>query len=108
MKLWTECNAETYFADETAIAYWNCQVRIGDSTVAVIYEDEDGSEISYTGKEESPGHFTLENVAKEGRGSLHMFSPAAKIMEGYWIEGGAEGMWRIHLADAETEADTAA
>jgi hypothetical protein len=29
-------------------------------------------------------------------------------MEGFWIEGGAEGMWRIHLADAETEADTAA
>ncbi|ESY01396.1 hypothetical protein [Mesorhizobium sp. LNJC405B00] len=85
----------------TAEGEWDwgdsCEVRISDGSIAVSYRD-DGQLVVYEGPELEPGHFKLQFSAMNGRATLHRFA-GADILEGHWIEGGNQGMWRIQLDD---------
>ena len=74
-----------------------CEVRLGNSSIAVSYRD-DGELVLYDGPEIEAGHFKLQTKAASGRATLHRFSDD-DILEGYWIEDGYEGMWRIQIDD---------
>lgn len=73
-----------------------CRVRIGDGHIEVTYEQDDGL-VRYSGTEIGSGHFKLKSTEVEGEATLHMFQ-GARVMDGYWVEGQARGMWRVELA----------
>jgi hypothetical protein len=79
-----------------------CQVRIDGTKIVVSYEQHDGRTI-YEGEEVAPGHFTLTCTRKGGRATLHRI-PDENLLEGYWIEGQDQGMWRIALKDKQSSA----
>lgn len=72
-----------------------CEVRIDAGSIAVSYDDEDGP-VVYEGTEEGAGHFRLTAPRVAGRATLHRFY-ADDMLEGFWVESGHEGMWRIQL-----------
>ncbi|MBN9424288.1 MAG: hypothetical protein J0I91_17740 [Candidatus Accumulibacter sp.] len=74
-----------------------CKVTIEGEMISVSY-DIDGVNYRYAGRELAPGHFELSLDNGNGRASLHMF-PNSKWIEGYWVEDGAEGFWRIFLKE---------
>lgn len=74
----------------------DCEVKIGENDIVVSYKDDRGVVI-YKGKEIGQGHYELKCPERNGEGSLHIF-PEGKILDGYWIEEGDEGFWRIFLA----------
>ena len=80
------------YADERG----DCEVKIGDNGIVVSYKDDRGIAI-YKGKEKGQGHYLLECPERNGRANLHMF-PEGEILDGYWIEEGYKGFWRIYLA----------
>jgi len=86
-----------YFNDDEASENYDCVVKIEDGLILVEYELEEGGIAQYEGEEIGAGHFTLEYPEYSGKASLHMF-PDSVILEGSWVEGGARGMWKIHLA----------
>jgi len=56
-------------------------------------------ELLWQGVEQAPGHFRLTKVGDNGSiASLHRF-PGGKTLDGWWLEDGYEGMWRITLSD---------
>ncbi len=82
-----------YFDDSVAEEGFPCEVRLGDGEIVVSYEGDDGF-INYTGKEIGEGHFQLSCASNGGSASLHCFK-GSKILEGFWIEDGVKGFWRI-------------
>jgi hypothetical protein len=76
-----------------------CEVRMSGRKIWISYKGDDGP-ILYEGDEKSPGHFKLLCIAQKGRATLHRF-PDDDILEGFWIESGYQGMWRIQLIDEE-------
>jgi hypothetical protein len=104
MTIWKNVIADTYYADGRAPTLKErdagIEVRIDENEIAVSYEDNDGIVI-YHGNNDGSGHFTLEFNApgRNGRASLHRFLPDGNILEGYWIEDGSMGMWRIELGE---------
>ncbi len=92
----TKAKMDTVFYDETS-AYegQKCEIRINGGEIAVSYEDEDDLAV-YKGKDEGHGHFELERPEKGGKATLHQM-PNSKSLEGYWVEGGYKGFWRIIL-----------
>jgi hypothetical protein len=76
-----------------------CEVRISGNKIWISYEG-DGGPVLYEGDEKSPGHFKLFCNSQKGRATLHRF-PDDDILEGFWIESGYQGMWRIQLIDEE-------
>jgi hypothetical protein len=62
----------------------------------VSYEDDRGV-VNYKGEGKGPGHFALESLERNGKATLHMFE-GSTILEGFWIEEGWKGFWRITLA----------
>ena len=75
---------------------WPCEVRISSGEIAVSYDGDTGP-VTYSGKEVAPGHFKLEVVQPvRGRATLHQM-PGDSVLEGWWIEEGEQGMWRIDL-----------
>ncbi len=75
-----------------------CKVRISDGSIAVSYDEEGVGVITYEGPEVEPGHFRLNAPAVDGQATLHRFQNS-NVLEGWWHQGGARGMWRITLSD---------
>ncbi|MBU2807576.1 hypothetical protein HF285_04675 [Acidithiobacillus ferrooxidans F221] len=95
--------ADTYFDDGSPPALRQRdagEVRIDEREIVVSYEDDDGVVI-YRGNNDGSGHFSLEAPERNGRASLHRFIPNGNFLEGYWIEGGNRGMWRIELGQPD-------
>ena len=74
---------------------FTCEVLIDEKRIVVSYFEE-GKPLSYVGANKKNGHFRLQCNANGGYGTLHKF-PDEDILEGFWIEGGDEGFWRIEL-----------
>jgi hypothetical protein len=95
MPVYRNSKADMYYADGVE-RNEPCEVRIGeDGSIAVSSQAEDGPQV-YEGKEINSGHFTLECARKRGRATLHRV-PGENVLEGWWLEGGEEGMFRIEL-----------
>jgi len=84
-----------YYDNDAAAEGDDCEVKIGNNEIIVSYEEGDGFAM-YRGREISQGHFELQYPENNGKASLHMFA-GSKILEGFWIEDGAKGFWRIYL-----------
>ena len=84
-----ECKVE-YFYDDSYDSQV-CEVII--SPDKIVIEEEHG--VIWTGINDGSGHFHLVNENND-TASLHMFTNG-KILEGFWIESGEQGMWRIHI-----------
>ncbi len=98
MTVWNNCTIDTLYygeqaADTKAPGY---EVRIDENDIVVAYDDDEGW-VEYRGKNNGNGHFQLTCPERKGEATLHQF-PNGEILEGYWIEGGYRGMWRITLA----------
>lgn len=74
-----------------------CKVRIDGRKIVLSYEQHDGLTV-YEGEEVAPGHFSLTCARKGGRAILHRM-PGEDVIEGHWVEGQNQGMWRIQLKD---------
>lgn len=74
-----------------------CEVRVGDGSIAVSYEDG-GTIVVYQGTETEPGHFKLTGRGDgvSGRATLHCFAND-DVLEGWYVENNYEGMWRLIL-----------
>jgi hypothetical protein len=96
MGIWENSLMITAFFDETpAIEDDDCVARIDEKSIEISYDDEDGNVI-YRGKNDGSGHFELNCPERNGHASLHMFKNG-KFVDGYWVEGGYKGFWRIEL-----------
>ncbi len=99
--LWNNCKFDTFYYDREASCDNPCSVEIADGHILVWYDDADESGrhivTTYEGEEISLGHFELSALAKDGRSSLHTFN-GGRFLDGFWVEGGQRGMWRITLA----------
>ena len=72
-----------------------CEVLIDDKNIVVSYFEE-GKPIKYAGANKLDGHFRLQCNENGGYCTLHKFADE-NIMNGFWVEGGAEGFWRVEL-----------
>ena len=95
MSLYPNCRMET-FCVGWEYELQQCEVRIGNGTIAVSYGDSAEGFTVYKGKESSSGHFNLRADNIHGYGTLHLDKEQG-LLEGSWHEEGAEGMWRIEL-----------
>lgn len=87
---------DTIFYDEThALEGEDCEIIINGDEIVVSYDYEDGVTI-YKGKDEGHGHFVLECPEKQGKTTLHQILNS-KFLDGFWIEEGYRGFWRITL-----------
>ena len=96
MAVWHNCKMDTVSyraADEDE----PCEVKIDENVIVVSYFD-DGGAVNYVGANDGTGHFKLDCKERDGQATLHMFE-GGRFLEGYWIEGGYRGFWRIRLAD---------
>jgi hypothetical protein len=96
MPVWEDARVDTVYYDER-VADENapCDVRIDGDQIVVSYEDEEGK-VVYTGKSHGPGHYHLAAPERKGTATLHKFE-GSKFLEGFWIEDGWKGFWRITL-----------
>jgi len=85
-----------YYDDMPAYEGENCEVKIDGDEIVVSYKDEQGR-VLYKGREKGQGHYILECPERRGKASLHRF-PEEKFLDGYWVEEGTRGFWRIYLA----------
>ena len=86
-----------FFDDTVAYEDEECVVRIDEKSIKVSYDDYEGNAI-YRGKNDGSGHFELNCPEKDGHATLHMFKNG-KFLEGYWVQSGGRGFWRIQLRD---------
>jgi len=93
--VWHNCKVDTFYYDDEADTDSPCEVRIDGDVIVVSYDGENGP-IIYKGQAKGAGHFELRSTDVDGRATLHMFE-GGKSLEGFWIEDGIEGMWRIAL-----------
>lgn len=68
-----------------------CQVRIDGTKIVVSYEQHDALTVY-------EGEFKLTCARKSGCATLHRI-PGENLLEGHWIAGQDQGMWRIQLKD---------
>jgi hypothetical protein len=96
VQVWKNCSIDTlYYTDRPAdVDEKGSIVRLTDDYLEVAYDD--GGPVVYRGKNNHDGHFNLIAPEVKGKASLHFF-PNSNIMEGYWIEDGVQGMWRVRL-----------
>ena len=107
MPIWRNVSVDTYYADGNKPVLNEreaVEVRIDEKVIVVSYEDDNGIVI-YQGNNDGSGHFALNFDARgrTGRASLHRFLPDGNILEGYWVEDGDRGMWRIELGEPDHE-----
>lgn len=96
MSIWKNSRMDSVYYDDTeALEDEPCEVRIDGDLIVVSYEDDDGVVI-YKGKSQGAGHFQLTAPERNAKATLHMFE-GSKILEGFWIEEGYKGFWRITL-----------
>lgn len=98
MTVWHNGSMDTYTQEDDFFCNHACEVRISGGTIAVSYIGEEIGVVVYEGTEVEPGHFRLTAPSVEGRATLHRFRDD-NVLEGWWHEGGDEGMWRITLDD---------
>ncbi len=96
MTLYRNSKIDTYTAEGLDAGH-PCEVRIAEDFVVVSYKIDDGFVI-YEGRETEKGHYALSAKATNGKATLHKI-PDEDILEGSWLEGGYEGMWRIELEE---------
>lgn len=96
MPTW-DAKMETVYYDATpANEHQDCKVRIDDNgDIVVSYEDDVGLTI-YRGQDHGYGHYKLECPELRGKATLHRMEDS-RFLEGYWIEKGARGFWKIIL-----------
>ncbi|MDO9708143.1 hypothetical protein [Paracraurococcus lichenis] len=96
----------SYFPGEEVVDECPCTIRLDpqEKTLAVLYCDHNGAEISYVGVEQGIGHWRLRNAFNQGEASLHAFE-GSKIYEGYWKEKKDSGVWETGMWRIEIEAD---
>jgi hypothetical protein len=95
--IWNNCKADHLFYDQGAAIDVSCNVELNGDKIRVWYESGNGTTLVYEGKEIGVGHFELHAPSVNGRATLHMFN-GSKVLEGFWVENGYRGMWRIILA----------
>ena len=98
MPIWKNSLMTTAYLDDSfADVDDPCEVRITDSEIVVSYinEDESGYDL-YKGQEIADGHFKLFCEEKQGKATLHLVENE-NVLEGFWVEGGNQGFWRIEL-----------
>ena len=98
MTVWKNCTVDSlyYNEDPASTKESGFQVKIDDAEIVVSYQDDDGW-VEYRGKNKDDGHFQLTCPDRNGEATLHQF-PNGNILEGFWVEAGTRGMWRITLA----------
>jgi hypothetical protein len=97
MSIWEDCTMTTAYLDQAAADIGVCDVRIDDSSIVVSYYDDEFGDIIYRGKNDDSGHYALKCDGRPNwSATLHRFH-GDFIFEGYWIEEGYEGFWRIEL-----------
>jgi hypothetical protein len=95
MTVYKNSKADLYYADGVTHGE-SCQVRIGeDGSIALSYQGDSGP-VVYEGKEIEAGHYVLKAASVNGQATLHKV-PNEDVLEGWWLEAGNEGMWRIDL-----------
>ena len=97
MAHWKNCKMDSFYYMSAADTGHPCEVRMDDKEIVVSYYSEDGY-VQYKGDNDGSGHFSLTADAGDGKASLHNFKESP-YLEGYWIESGQRGMWRITLID---------
>ena len=96
MTVYKNCSMTTLFYSDGDVDD-KCEVNISEEKIVLSYFDEDfNGYIMYSGEVVGDGHYKLECIEVNGKGTLHRF-PNGEILEGYWVEEGYEGMWRIKL-----------
>lgn len=93
---WSKSKCDNLYFDCESDTGYEYKVIIGDGEIEVSYLDGGVSHL-YKGTEIGSGHYKLAAVGFDGKATLHQF-PDGKILEGYWIEDGYRGMWRIQLS----------
>ena len=95
MTVYRNCTMEMFDAK----GQWElpCEVRISDGSIAVSY-NRGGVPKVYEGPETEPGHFKMTCDSIGGRATLHRFA-GDDLLDGWWIEEGYEGMWRVTLEE---------
>ena len=88
------CAMTVYYASKDVAETWPCTVKITPEEILVEYDDE--GLVEYRGNNDGSGHFDLVATGVNGKATLHM-RPGSGILEGFWIEDGERGMWRIEL-----------
>jgi hypothetical protein len=97
MTVYKNCLMTGFDAEDTFET--ECEVNITDEKITLSYfHEEIQGPINYVGEALGDGHYRLECPKVKGEASLHRF-PNGKFLEGYWLEDGYEGMWRIELKD---------
>jgi hypothetical protein len=91
----SNCKADHLFFEREAETDVPCNVEIDNGKIRVWYENL--AIPIYEGQENGAGHFELHALSGNGRGTLHRFD-GSKCLEGFWVEDGYRGMWRITLA----------
>ena len=94
--LWANSELISYYGDSRTMDNDRCDVRIGEGRISLTYYWDDGGSQTYSGPEIEPGHFRVTASLGEGKGILHRLKDSL-ILDGWWAEDGAEGMWRIIL-----------
>lgn len=72
-----------------------CRVSIDDQSIDVSFEHK-GSPLVYQGENVGTGNFVLDCPERNGKASLHVVKDG-EVLEGYWIESGEKGYWKIRL-----------
>ena len=86
----------TYYDFGNPASELPCEVCFEGEAIAVSFADE-GTRVVYRGHTSGAGHWRLECVSgAKGRATLHRFEDE-DVLEGWWLENGSEGMWRIRL-----------
>ncbi|HPL67776.1 MAG TPA: hypothetical protein PLG94_14690, partial [Smithellaceae bacterium] len=96
MTVWNNCKADIIYYDGEADIDEHCEVKIDKDEIIVSYAGENGP-VVYKGKNNGDGHFELSASIVNGHATLHRLK-YSNILEGFWLEDGYKGMWRIKLA----------
>ena len=88
-----------YYYDQDSPTSYRGTVHFLGNQIRVSY-GKGANSVTYIGTEEETkgwkGHYHLRADNVKGEATLHRFANS-EILEGYWIEGGYEGFWRIKL-----------
>lgn len=97
MPIWNNCRVDILYYDDKADLDEQCEVKIEKDSIVFSYDPEGDGPVVYKGNNNGDGHFELKAPERNGQSSLHM-SENGTILEGFWMEDGLKGMWRIRLA----------
>jgi len=96
MAIWEKSIMEIAFQDRAyPHEFLGCRVAIDDQSIIVSYERQ-GRAVVYQGDTYGSGNFILTCPERGGKASLHIVRDG-EILEGYWVETGEKGYWKISL-----------